>query len=90
MESLKNEIKKLIVDSLGLEDLSPGDIGDDVPLFGDGGIGLDSIDALELGVALRKKYHLSIDSGDSGAREHFASVNNLVKFVQIRGQKTED
>jgi acyl carrier protein len=85
METLKNEIKQLIVDSLGLEDLNPADIGDDVPLFGDGGIGLDSIDALELGVALRKKYHLRVDSGDSGGsgvREHFASVNNLVKFVQ--------
>jgi acyl carrier protein len=82
MESLKNEIKKLIVDSLGLEDIAPGDIGDDLPLFGDDGLGLDSIDALELGVALRKKYRLSIESGDSEARAHFASVNNLAEFIQ--------
>ncbi|MDR1367499.1 MAG: phosphopantetheine-binding protein [Candidatus Accumulibacter sp.] len=82
METLKNEIRKLIVDSLALEDVTPDDIGDDLPLFGDDGLGLDSIDALELGVALRKKYGLRIDSNDSGTREHFASVDNLVKFIQ--------
>lgn len=81
MEKLKSEIKKLIVESLELEDLNPGDIGDDVPLFSEDGLGLDSIDALELGIALRKKYQLRIDTGDSGVREHFSSVNNLATFV---------
>ncbi|MDR2506389.1 MAG: phosphopantetheine-binding protein [Candidatus Accumulibacter sp.] len=81
MENLKNEIKKLIVESLELEEMNPDDIGDDVPLFSEDGLGLDSIDALELGIALRKKYQLGLDSEDSSVREHFSSVNNLVAFV---------
>lgn len=81
MENLKQEIKQLIVDALDLEDLSAQEIDDDMPLFSDTGLGLDSIDALELGIALRKKYQLQLDANDAGTREHFRSVNSLAAFV---------
>jgi len=81
MDELKQEIKQLIIDALDLEDMQPADIGDDVALFGDGGLGLDSIDALELGVALRKKYNIRLEANDSGNKEHFRSVNSLAAFV---------
>ena len=55
MTDLKQEIKQLIIDSLGLEDLTPADIGDEEALFGDSGLGLDSVDALELGLAVQKQ-----------------------------------
>jgi acyl carrier protein len=82
--TLKLEIKRLIVEALDLEDMAPEDIGDDVLLFGDEGLGLDSIDALELGVALRKKYQLQLEANDAGNREHFRSVSTLARLVQGR------
>ncbi|MCE9640493.1 MAG: acyl carrier protein [Betaproteobacteria bacterium] len=84
METLKLEIKQLLIDTLDLEELTPPDIADDVELFGDSGMGLDSIDALELGVALRKKYRLQLEAGDAGIREHFRTVNSLVELVRSR------
>lgn len=86
MDMLKLEIKRLIIDALDLEDVKPEDIGDDVPLFGDDGFGLDSIDALELGIALRKKYKVQLEANDAGNREHFRSVSNLAQFVKARVQ----
>lgn len=83
MSDLKLEIKRLIVDALNLEDLRPEDIPDDQLLFGEG-LGLDSIDALELGVALRKKYMLKLDAGDASVRETFRCVNTLAELVQAR------
>lgn len=82
METLKLEIKQLIIKSLDLEDMQPEDIGNDVPLFGSDGLGLDSIDALELGIALRKKYQIHLESNDAGNREHFRSVNSLVQLIK--------
>ena len=55
MGSVEDEVKQLIIDVLQLEDITPADIDTDAPLFADG-LGLDSIDALELGVALHKRY----------------------------------
>lgn len=81
MNDLQQEIQHLIVEALELEDISPDEIGLDTPLFGDGGLGLDSIDALELGVALRKKYKVRLDANDAGNREHFRSVGTLAAFV---------
>lgn len=81
MDELKQEIRVLIVDALDLEDVAPEDIADDLPLFGADGLGLDSIDALELGVALRKKYQVRLEANDSGNREHFRSVGSLAAFV---------
>jgi acyl carrier protein len=78
------EIKTFIIETLGLEDLTPEGIGDDDPLFA-GGLGLDSIDALELGIALRKRFQVQTSAEDPGTRDHFATVNALVAFVSQHG-----
>ncbi|ASI91267.1 MULTISPECIES: phosphopantetheine-binding protein [Vibrio] len=80
MEALQNQIKQLIIDSLNLEDITIDDIETDAPLFGDG-LGLDSIDALELGLAIKKTFNIVIDADDTNTREHFASVANLAKYI---------
>ncbi|GAB2715587.1 MULTISPECIES: phosphopantetheine-binding protein [Comamonas] len=80
MLQLEQEIKELIIASLALEDLAPQDIDSAAPLFVDG-LGLDSIDALELGLALQKKYGLSMSADSEQTRQHFSSVNALVAFV---------
>lgn len=79
--SLNTEIKQLIIDSLDLEDVTVDDIEDDGLLFGDG-LGLDSIDALELGLAVSKKFGVKIDAENSETKEHFKSVNTLAEFVR--------
>lgn len=84
--TLRLEIKRLIIDALDLEDTEPKDIDDDALLFAEEGLGLDSIDALELGVALRKKYQLQIEANDAGNREHFRSVASLARLVLSRTQ----
>lgn len=80
METLHNELKQLIIDALNLEDMSIDEIETEAPLFGDG-LGLDSIDALELGLAIKKKYNIVIDADDSNTRQHFASVANLASYI---------
>ncbi|MBX9706206.1 MAG: acyl carrier protein [Gammaproteobacteria bacterium] len=82
MENLRLEIKNLIINALDLEDTTAEDIHDDAPLFEPEGLGLDSIDALEIGVALRKKYKLQIEANSTGNRENFRSINTLVSYVQ--------
>ncbi len=79
-DNLVLEIKKLIIATLKLEDIHPQDIDDDGPLFGEG-LGLDSIDALELVVALEKTYGAVIPDSEVGKRV-FRSVNTLAKFVR--------
>lgn len=79
--SLIAELKQLIITSLDLEDISAGDINENDPLFGDG-LGLDSIDALELGLAISKKYDVKIDAENEDTKKHFASVSNLAKFIE--------
>ena len=78
---MENEIKLLVIESLFLEDIKPEDIKNDEALFGDG-LGLDSIDALELGIALQQKYGILIKEGDAENRQHFASVNAITEFVK--------
>ena len=80
MKTLELEIKQLIIDSLELEEITPDDIGTEEPLFGDG-LGLDSIDALELGVALYQCFGVKVDAEDAKNRENFRSVGNLARFV---------
>jgi acyl carrier protein len=80
MDELKKEIKKLIISSVELEDLTVDDIKDEAPLFGEG-LGLDSIDALEIGVALKKKFNVKFSAEDKENRKHFASVNALADYV---------
>ena len=80
MLQLEQEIKELIISTLALEDITPQDIDSAAPLFVDG-LGLDSIDALELGLALQKKYGVSMSADSEQTRQHFSSVNALVAFV---------
>lgn len=80
MKDLELEIKKLIIEALELEDITPDDIITNEPLFVDG-LGLDSIDALELGVALHRVYGVKIDAEDEMTRENFRSVSSLARFV---------
>ncbi len=79
MDTLKRELKELIISSLKLEDVGVEGIADDQPLFREG-LGLDSIDALELTVALEKRYKLSIPDEEVGKRA-FGSINTLAVFV---------
>lgn len=81
MTALTDEIKQLIITALDLEDITPADIDPDAPLFGDG-LGLDSIDALELGVAIQKRYGTKLEATSSDTRQHFYSVATLADFVQ--------
>ena len=78
-ESLKSELKILIIETLRLEDLKPDSIKDEAPLFGEG-LGLDSIDALELVVAIEKHYGVLIEDEEVGV-EAFASIDALADFV---------
>ncbi len=73
------ELKELIIKRLKLEDLKPEEIDDSSPLFGEG-LGLDSIDALELVVALEKNYGIRIPDEDVG-KEAFRSVNALAEYI---------
>ena len=77
---LEQEVKELIIEALQLEDMSAADIDTDAPLFVEG-LGLDSIDALELGVALQKKYGISLSADSAATRRHFASVRALAAMV---------
>lgn len=81
MSELEAELKALIIETLDLEDIGVEDIDSGQPLFGDG-LGLDSIDALELGLALSKNYGVKLNAEDESTREHFASVKSLAQFVQ--------
>ena len=85
MNETEQAIKELIIEALNLEDLSPADIDSAAPLFGEG-LGLDSIDALELGVAVRRKYGVNLDIDSEEIREHFESVANLAQFVSTNGE----
>ncbi|WP_339864433.1 phosphopantetheine-binding protein [uncultured Algoriphagus sp.] len=78
--SLQEEIKKHLIDQLNLEDLTPEDIADDQPLFGDAGIGLDSIDALEIIVMLDNNFGVVLQNPEQG-REVFKSVNTLADYI---------
>ncbi|EJM74969.1 MULTISPECIES: phosphopantetheine-binding protein [Pseudomonas] len=81
--SLVLEIKELIIDALGLEDISAEDIGNEQTLFGEG-LGLDSVDALELGLAIQKKYGIKIDADAKDTRNHFSNVASLAAFVTAK------
>lgn len=77
---LEQEIKELIVATMSLEDIGADDIDTDAPLFNEG-LGLDSIDALELGLALQKRYGVTLAADSEETRPHFASVRTLGAFV---------
>ncbi len=86
MDTLELDLKRLIISALKIEDLSPEDIASDEPLFGDSGLGLDSIDALELGVAIRKVYGIKIETVSEEVRQHFANIGNLAQFIRSHNE----
>ena len=79
-QELELEIKEIIVSSLDLEDVTAADIVTDEPLFGDG-LGLDSIDALELGMALKKRYGVTFKADKQENKAHFKSVATLAEYI---------
>ena len=81
MSSLENDLKQLIIESLDLEDISANEIDSHEALFNEG-LGLDSIDALELGLAIRKKYNVRIDAEKVDVVKIFASVAALAEFIE--------
>ncbi len=81
MPDLKAELKELIIVTLDLEDITPNEIIDDEPLFVEG-LGLDSIDALEIGVALQQKYDIKVSTKSENLKEHFFSIDTIAAFIQ--------
>ena len=81
----EHELAELIVQALNLETVTAAEIKPEAALFGDD-LGLDSIDALELGIALRKKYKVQLEASGVGNREHFRSVNSLALLVKASTQ----
>ncbi|EHD23769.1 MULTISPECIES: phosphopantetheine-binding protein [Brenneria] len=83
MENIFIEIKQMIIESLNLEDVSVDEIETDAPLFGDG-LGLDSIDALELGLAVKNRYGVVLSAESEEMRRHFFSVATLAAFINTQ------
>lgn len=87
MEDLKYQLKKQIIEELKLEDITPEDIQDDAPLFGDG-LGLDSIDALELVVLLEKYHGVKILNEEVG-KKVLASINSMAEYIIETNTKSQ-
>jgi len=83
METLKEELKGLLIEQLNLEDKTPADIKNDAPLFGEDGLGLDSIDALELIVLLDKNYQIKLTNPEEG-KTVFFSINSMADYIQSK------
>jgi len=80
-EEIEVKLKETVVSSLDLEDLTPADIETDIPLFGEG-LGLDSIDALELGMAVKKAFGITFSSNPAENKQIFRSVKTLADYVE--------
>ena len=83
MSNLADELKQMIIDVLALDDISIADIDDEAPLFNEG-LGLDSIDALELGLALKKRYNIHLNAESEDTKKYFQSIQSLVKLVEMQ------
>ncbi|PKU24589.1 phosphopantetheine-binding protein [Telmatospirillum siberiense] len=83
MSDIEYEVKKMIIESLKLEDITPEDINSEEPLFGEG-LGLDSIDALELGVAIRQRFGIKLETVSDEVRAYFANVRSLSRFIGLQ------
>jgi acyl carrier protein len=81
MEALDNEVKQLLIETLQLEDVTPADIEAEAPLFGEG-LGLDSVDALEIAVALKRRYGLQLSPNSQETRKHFRSVRTIAELLR--------
>jgi acyl carrier protein len=80
-ESLEDRLKELIVETLALEDVEPASIDTSAPLFGEG-LGLDSIDALELALAIHTEFGVKTQENDDRNREYYRSVESLANFIR--------
>ena len=87
-DALESDLKRLIVDVVNLEDLKPEDIGSDTLLFNEG-LGLDSIDALELGMAVARKYGIRFGRDQDENSRHFRSVKALAELIRQRAVQTD-
>ena len=79
-DEIINELREFIIHSLYREDMDPNDIGEDMPLFEEDGLGLDSLDAVEFACFLEKQYGVEINDG-SDAKRIFFSVSSVADFV---------
>lgn len=86
MSQLHNDLKQLIIDVLNLEEITPDDIANDSALFGDG-LGLDSIDALELGLAIKNRYSIVLSAENEETKQVFYSVDTLANFISSPQQQ---
>ncbi len=86
MEEIKQKLKEMIIKDLKLPGVTPDQVDDDAPLFGDG-LGLDSLDAVELVVLIQKRFGVQIADMDEG-KEAFQSINALASFIKDRQQKS--
>ena len=90
MSDLNARIKDVIIESLELEDITPADIVDSAPIFGKNesgeGLGLDSIDALELGIAIKENFGVSFSTDKEDTKKHFASVDALAVYISANSK----
>lgn len=84
--NIEDEIKKIIIEVANLEGMTIDDIGNDEPLFGEE-LGLDSIDALEIGVAVRKHFGITFSDIEENNKKYFYSVNTLAKYIKENSSK---
>lgn len=82
MNDLRRKLKELLIERLKFEDMTPDDIPDDEPLFG-GGLGLDSIDALEIVVMLESEFGIKVKN-ETSARDSFRSISSLANYVETK------
>lgn len=82
MSNFSDEIKVLLIEALNLEDMKPDDIDTHAALFSEDGLGLDSVDALELGLVVQKKYGVVLDSKSANLKEIFYSIQTLADYIE--------
>ncbi len=85
-QSLELEVKNFVIETLRLEDIKPEDIDPNAPLFGEG-LGLDSVDALEIGVALQKRYGIKLDAKSDETKHYFSSITKLSELIAEKRSK---
>jgi acyl carrier protein len=87
LAQIRGKLKQLLVSNLSMEGVTPEQIGDDAPLFGEGGgLGLDSLDAVEIVVILQRHFGLEVKDMEKG-REIFRSVNTLAQYIYENTRK---